>query len=177
MKQCTKCLALKPVGMFYLGKPRKDGSRPPVAACKACDYAKTKKYAQDNREYVLEREKKYRPRYKERRRATEKKWREANPEKTQAYSAKRRRENPEKVAACIKRWHEAHPEKRNASAAKYYESNKEKVKASAKLAVKNISRSYVAHIWGIPTADLPENVYEAHKIHIKIKRLIKNGNV
>lgn len=177
MKKCTKCSETKPLEMFYLSsKVRKDGSRARVAMCKSCDYAKTRKYEQDNYEYVAQRRKKYSPKDPEKRRERQREWRKANPETLKAYWAKARATRPESVARCIARWHKANPEKRREYSIKYYKANKQKVLDTAKLSVTNISRGYVASLWGVPAKDLPESAYEVHKIHIQIKRYLKNGN-
>ena len=92
-KQCTKCLAFKPMGEFGNDKRKKDGKR---AMCRCC----TNEY--DRKRYAANPEK-----YNEARRQR----RAANPEKSREYARQRRAANREKCNQSQRKYLAANPEK------------------------------------------------------------------
>jgi hypothetical protein len=54
VKTCTACGVEKPLTEFYTGVQGRSKIRRPVPTCKPCNKARTKAYAEANREQVLE---------------------------------------------------------------------------------------------------------------------------
>jgi alpha-galactosidase/6-phospho-beta-glucosidase family protein len=92
-KQCSKCLAFKPLGEFHNDKNKKDGKR---AECRCC----TREAARKRRAANPEKQREYdRKRYA------------ANPEKYNEYRRKRRAANPEKCKESQRQYRAANHEK------------------------------------------------------------------
>ena len=92
-KQCSKCLAFKPLGEFHNDKRKKDGKK---HACKCCTREYARKYRAANPEKVKERNRKYYA---------------ANPEKQREYRRQRYAANPEKYNEAERQYRAANPEK------------------------------------------------------------------
>ena len=107
-KQCTQCLAFKPLGEFGNDKNKKDGKKP---ACKCCKREAQRKYYAANPE-----------KYKESRRQ----YYAANPEKQREYERKHYAANPEKCKEANRQYRAANPEKRREYNRKYRAANPEK---------------------------------------------------
>ena len=109
-KQCSKCLAFKPLGEFSNHKTSKGGKR---ANCKCCaSEAQRKRYAANP----------------EKQREDRRKRRAANPEKYNEAARKRHAANPEKRNQSRRKRHAANPEKRRESSRKRYAANPEEIK-------------------------------------------------
>ena len=77
-KQCTQCLAFKPLGEFSNDKSKKDGKKP---ACKCCINEARRQYHAANREKINESSRQYRAANPEKYTEARRKYRAANPEK------------------------------------------------------------------------------------------------
>ena len=93
-KQCSKCLAFKPLGEFHNDKSRKDGKMP---ACKCCINEARRQYSAANPEKQREYNRKYRAANPEKYKEDRRKYYAANPEKYTEARRKYRAANPEKV--------------------------------------------------------------------------------
>ena len=105
-KQCTQCLAFKPLGDFGNDKSKKDGKK---HACKYCKSEANRKYYAANPEKIKE---------------ANRKCRAENPEKYKEYDRKACRKyyaaNPEKIKESHRQYRAANPEKRKESHRQYY---------------------------------------------------------
>ena len=92
-KQCTQCLAFKPLGAFHNDKSRKDGKMP---ACKCCiNEARRNRYAANPEKY----------------KEAARQRRAANPEKYKEDRRKYYAANPEKYTEARRKYRAANPEK------------------------------------------------------------------
>ena len=122
-KQCTQCLAFKPLGEFHNDKSRNDGKRAECRCCanayrrkyyaanpeKANEY--TRKYAAANPEKVKEDRRKYVAANPEKLIETARKYYAANAEKSKEQSRARRHANLEKYKEYERQYYAANPEK------------------------------------------------------------------
>ena len=113
-KQCTKCLAFKPMGEFGNDKSRKDGKR---AVCRCCANAYHRKYYAANPEKANEYTRKYAA---------------ANPEKVKEDRRKYAAANPEKLIETARKYYAANAEKCKERSRKYYAANPKKAKEYAR---------------------------------------------
>ena len=92
-KQCTQCLAFKPLGEFSNDKSKKDGKKP---ACKCCtNEARRNRYAANPEKY----------------KEAARQRRAANPEKYKEDRRKYYAANPEKYTEARRKYRAANPEK------------------------------------------------------------------
>jgi hypothetical protein len=89
--------------------------------------------------------------------------------------------NVEKVSHQTKTWTKNNYERANAARKEWRARNPEKVKAQRKAKgdrdSSSLSDVYVAwNLLGIPLSEAPSALIEAKRLHLQIKRLIKNGN-
>ena len=101
-KQCTQCLAFKPLSEFHNDKNKKDGKR---AECRCCTSESNRQYRAANRE---------------KRRECDRKRYAANPEKYKEDRRKRHAANPEKLREYDRKRHAANPEKYKEYGRKHY---------------------------------------------------------
>ena len=92
-KQCSKCLAFKPLSEFHNNKSNKDGKKP---ACKYCTNEARYQYRAANPEKARESDSKYRAANREKVNEDRRQRRAANPEKYNEAQRQRRAANPEK---------------------------------------------------------------------------------
>jgi hypothetical protein len=92
-KQCSKCLAFKPLGEFGNDKSRKDGKMP---ACRCCNNESQRQYRAANPEKDSEYSRKYYA---------------ANPEKGKEAQRQYRAANREKINESDRKWKAANREK------------------------------------------------------------------
>ena len=92
-KQCSKCLAFKPLGEFGNDKSKKDGKK---HACKYCKSEANRKYYAANPEKIKEANRKCRAENPEKYKEDRRKYYAANPEKYTEARRKYRAANPEK---------------------------------------------------------------------------------
>ena len=109
MKECTICKETKPLGDFYKGSIKADGSRAPTGACKPCFQARAKA----NRDPVKAKAQ-ARKSYLKRRKKHNEICREYHAGNRDAHNAKMReyyRNNKDKEKARVKQYNEKNPEK------------------------------------------------------------------
>ena len=84
-KQCSKCLAFKPLGEFGNRKLGKNGKH---SNCKCCEREYQRKYQAANREKSRERQRKYHAANREKAREYQRKYYVENTEKLKEYKRK-----------------------------------------------------------------------------------------
>ena len=107
-KQCSKCLAFKPLSEFHNQKNKKDGKKP---ACKCCTKESDRKYRAANPEKVKSAVRKRRAANREKINEARRKRQAENPEKHREYNRKRRAANREKINEAQRKRRAANPEK------------------------------------------------------------------
>ena len=107
-KQCSKCLAFKPLGEFNNDKNKKDGKR---AECRCCTSESNRQYRAANREKRRECDRKRYAANPEKYKEDRRQYRAANPEKLREYDRKRHAANPEKIKERNRKYYAANPEK------------------------------------------------------------------
>ena len=113
-KQCSKCLAFKPLGEFSNHKTSKGGKR---ANCKCCASEAQRKRRAANLEKYRVRERQYCA---------------ANSEKINECRRQRRAANPEKINEAQRQCYAANPEKINEARRQYSAANREKINEYAR---------------------------------------------
>lgn len=108
-------------------------------------------------------------------RAATARYRAANPEKIKFEIAKYRAENPEKLRVGYAKYRTANHEKVRASVAARYAVNREKEKARAANEAIDLRDSYVAALLGGRVKELPTELIELKRIHVKILRQLKEA--
>jgi len=140
--------------------------------CKSCEKERGKIYREKNREKIKKYEKKYAISYKQKNSHNQRKYREKNREIINSKSRDRYYRNIQysRKIKCK-------------SANKAYAKNPEKYKNIQKWHRENLSDSYIKsqimHSTKIKKIYIPENFIEVKRIHIKLKRKIReliNGN-
>jgi hypothetical protein len=113
VKCCTKCKEEKSLEDYFKHTGMKDGRRPD---CKACHKARGKKYQEQNKETIRQKQREYYQKNSTKIKARVKRHYEANPEHYKAYNKDYREANVEKIkAGRDKENHRAWQRKRRAS--------------------------------------------------------------
>lgn len=191
-KTCTKCGVAK--GLECFGKHRlgKSGLQP---ACRACRAIEKRKYVEKNREKVHASRKAYKSANKDkinaqrreayageggkRQREYKRAWRRANPEKFRAGKARYAKRHPDRVSARKRRQYLRlrvlkrpilTPEQRR-------EEKRARAKAWASRQSESLGESYIrkllaAATWA-PRSAIPLVLIDTHRVHLKIKRLLR----
>lgn len=84
--------------------------------------------------------------------------------------------NVERIKAQRKEYWRVNAERLNAEGAIYYRANTERIKDINKVKAAKITRSYVANRLKIPAAKLTDDLYEAYKAQLELKRLNRELN-
>ena len=107
--RCSKCKVYKPGTEFFSDRSRFNGLH---SRCKECALKVNRKYRQENREKIRDRQNKYR---------------QENREKVNELQRKYYQENREKIDAMRKKYYQENREKINAMRKKYYQENREDI--------------------------------------------------
>ena len=108
IKQCSKCGEFLPLSDYYRQPRNKDGL---WTYCRACANKQRKKYIQENKSIIYEKQRAYR---------------KNNSEKFSGYSRDWRKRNPEKANTACREWRERNHNSVIDRSRKYYQDNKEK---------------------------------------------------
>jgi hypothetical protein len=160
-KVCTKCGQEKPRSLFYSHPMGADGLR---SRCKSCCRAECKKWddahPEKRREYSLS-------------------YHHQNPEKCKKKMRDRYWQDPQKARERVKEWAIQNPEIVRAARAKYNAENGEKISERRKKAVAELSDAYVKHVLTLRSdltpSDIPQDLVELKRIHLKLKRTLKDN--
>ena len=109
-KQCSQCLAFKPLGEFYNHKTSKGGK---MLACKYCKNEYARQYRAANREKINEAQRQRCAANREEINEARRQRRAANPEKANGYARQYRAANPEKIKESDRRYAAAARHARN----------------------------------------------------------------
>ena len=193
VKTCPKCRELKPIHDFYSS----------TSHCKLCKKAayqaadveavkdrkeKAKAYYIANKETLNE----YAVKYKEANYDELKRYKKAyqlkNKVKLSEVSTKYAKLHPEQCKATAKKYYRANLEKEKIRSKKYQLANREKIKVQSAVRekanrcvrneayrdrIKNLAPCYIAELIGIPTKNIPIEILEAKRLHLRLMRLIK----
>lgn len=122
-KVCSKCGTEKSIDSFGVAHGRRN------AQCKTCVCERTKKYAAENKDKVLQNKRDYYKKNKERMLAYSKEKRIKNPELAKEKSKKQYWKNREENIKKAREYHNSHKAEISAKNKKFREENKELVKA------------------------------------------------
>ena len=144
-KKCSKCGEVKLLDCFNRDKSNKDGYK---FWCRKCHAGAFNKYRAENHEKIKITKDKY-------------------------YA-----KNREKILAKTLEWRTKNPEKVKDSYAKYYAENSEKVKAFEIRYTKELRDSYIKkqikQQTGVPYEHITQDLIETKRLHILIKRKLKD---
>ena len=127
IKVCTKCKRILVANTMNFKRTKK-GRFGLTSKCKNCD----RKYYEDNKEHILEKNKMYRNEHKEERREANKKYRENNKDKIKKKKQEYYENNKENLLKYQKEYREENKDKIAEYMQWYYEENKEDMKERAK---------------------------------------------
>tara|TARA_R110000868_G_scaffold111879_1_gene301737 strand:+ start:625 stop:1029 length:405 start_codon:yes stop_codon:yes gene_type:complete len=97
----------------------------------------------------------------------------AHSEKLKAAAIARRVANPGYYRASSTKWRVAYPERLKAAKDRWYAANPERTKATQLSYRERLSAGYIAELLELPVKDVPEELMEAKRVTLKLKRLIK----
>lgn len=141
--------------------------------CRECRRAYSKKYRESHKEYAREYNKKYRESHKE----YSKKYRESNPANKEAQSSRNRRyhaANKEKINERQRAYHKENAERLLARNRRWRLTNSEQVRQRFRAYTETLSPGYLARLLKLPLADCPPELLELKRLHVTLKREIKN---
>lgn len=145
MKTCKKCGLSRDESEYNKCPTTKDRL---TTSCKTCIAIKSKLYYTENREKYQEKGKT---------------WYQENKLKQRLYNQNWRKLNIEKKRAANKIWRDMNPDKVKVSQSK-----------SDKKRCENLIDSHIAHVcFRMHTADVPKELIELKRIHIKLNRELK----
>lgn len=178
-KICTICKINKPLNEFFYKKDSRDRLS---YKCRKCSVILNKKWRHENKEKVRE---------------CRRKWRKNNKEKMLEYGRRKRKKegkdkrrlinklyrekNIEKILERERLYYKNNKEKRLEYGRKWRKNNKEKYaiicKKSTKRNVENLSDQYIkrkiTQFTHLKSSDIPKELIELKRAHMKFKRAIK----
>ncbi len=159
-KKCSKCGEVKLLECFSRDKTRKDGY---MGWCKKCFVEAHKKYRAENAGKI---------------KIADAKYRAENPEKVKVTRDKHYTKNREKIIAKTLEWRTKNPEKVKAKTLEWRTKNPEKVKAMHNRYAKELTDLYIKkqikRRIGINNVHITQDLIETKRLHILIKRKIKD---
>lgn len=154
---CSKCGLLRVVGK----------------RCVPCTKAYDAMRAQENPEKMRAKNRKWARENREKVNARNRRWQQENAAKVKTAKAKYHKENAEKIKTYKAKYRQKNAEREKDRIAKWIKENPERAKAYKAAKVAKITRAYSASILEIPVAALPDDLYEAHRDLLLLKRAIK----